>query len=105
MSALRRADQFIQLNLHGLIIAILGILNEEDHQKRDDGRGRVDRKLPRVAVAKDRPRNAPERDEEQSQDECVRLPGEEGNPSRKGREGLFGVLGGEEGNRSMAAHG
>jgi hypothetical protein len=50
VSSLRHAQQFIQLHLHGLAIAILGVLNQEHHQEGDDRGRRVDDELPAVAA-------------------------------------------------------
>jgi hypothetical protein len=47
----RRQDQFIDLQLHGRRIPVLGRLNQEDHQERDNGRAGVDNELPGVAEA------------------------------------------------------
>jgi hypothetical protein len=43
-----RADQLIELGLYRGAVAILGILDQEDHQERDDGRARIDDELPGV---------------------------------------------------------
>ena len=40
------ADQFIELEVHGQGIAILGVLDEEDHEEGDDGGAGVDDELP-----------------------------------------------------------
>src|SRR5262245_19724859 len=36
-SALDRSNKFIELELHGSGIAVLGVLDEKDHQEGDDG--------------------------------------------------------------------
>ena len=41
-------DQLIELELQGFGITVLGILDEENHQKGNDGRPRVDNQLPGV---------------------------------------------------------
>ena len=43
---LRRADQLIQLGLHCSAVSILRVLNEENHEERDDRRSRIDDELP-----------------------------------------------------------
>src|SRR3954452_7854889 len=52
---LRRAhsDEFVQLDLDCGAIAVLGILYEEDHQKRNDRCPGVDDQLPRIRKAED----------------------------------------------------
>lgn len=51
MRSFRYADQLIELDLHGLAVAILCILNQEHHQESHDRGARVDHQLPRVASA------------------------------------------------------
>jgi hypothetical protein len=58
-------DEFIDLDLQGLGIAVLRILDDEDHQKGDDRRGRVDGKLPHIRKAKKRPTQRPGNDEQE----------------------------------------
>ena len=41
-------DQFIKLRLDGRPIPALRVLNDEDHQKRNDGCARIDNELPRI---------------------------------------------------------
>ena len=49
MGSLGRADQLVELDLNRLPVAVLRVLDDEDHEERDDrGRG-VDDELPRVA--------------------------------------------------------
>jgi len=60
MRAAHRANQFIEFELNGVTIAILGILNQKYHQERDDRRACVDDQLPRVAELKYRPCDAPD---------------------------------------------
>jgi hypothetical protein len=55
-------DQFIKLRLNGRSITVLGVLNDEDHQKRNDGSARVDNELPRVGEVKQRTAECPCRD-------------------------------------------
>ena len=45
-------DQFIELDLDRSTVSILRILDQEDHQERDDSRPRVDDQLPSVRVVK-----------------------------------------------------
>jgi len=63
MGALGGPDQLVQLQLDGLCVAVLGILDEEDHQKRDDGRPRIDDQLPGVREMENRPGDSPDDDD------------------------------------------
>ena len=47
--SLRRTDELIELDLNGLGVAVLCVLNQEDHQERHDRGSGVDDQLPRVA--------------------------------------------------------
>jgi hypothetical protein len=42
------SEQLVELQLRRFRISILGVLNQEDDQERDDGRDRIDYELPRV---------------------------------------------------------
>ena len=48
------ADQFIDLGLNGRAVAILRILDQEDHEEGYDGRTGVDDQLPGVGIVKNR---------------------------------------------------
>ena len=47
-----RREQFIQFQMNGHAILVLALLNEKDHQERDDGRARVDDQLPAIGEMK-----------------------------------------------------
>ena len=79
-----RAQEFIQFQLHSFAVAVLRVLDEEDHEKSDDGRRGVDNELPGVAVVKNRPRNDPPENTNCRQHESNGPPG----PSR-GQTGKF----------------
>lgn len=49
-----RADQLVQLDLQRLCVAVLCILDEENHQESYDRRARVDDQLPRITEAEER---------------------------------------------------
>ena len=49
-SSFNRVNQLIQLQMEGLGIAVLGVLNEEHHQERNDRGAGVDNQLPRIRV-------------------------------------------------------
>lgn len=44
------SDQFIEFEVQGLGIAVLGILNKKYHKKSHDRRARIDHQLPAIAV-------------------------------------------------------
>src|SRR5262249_15090135 len=50
---LHAAQQFIELKVKRPCIAVLRVLNQEHHQKRDDRRARIDDELPSVRIAED----------------------------------------------------
>jgi hypothetical protein len=52
VGARRRAQQLVQLHLNGFGIAVLGSLNEEDHQEGDDRGASIDHELPGIAEPK-----------------------------------------------------
>ena len=54
------ANEFVQLHLDRGRVTVLGILNQEHHQKRHDGRSRVDDKLPCVRETEERTGNRPD---------------------------------------------
>ena len=75
---LQGAQQLVQLDLHGHAVAVLGVLDQENHQKRDDGRPRVDHELPGVAELEDGAGDGPEQDDQHGQaerDGMTRRPG------------------------------
>ena len=57
-------DQLIKFRLNGRSVPVLRVLNDEDHQKRNDGRARVDNELPRVGEVKQRTTERPCRDDQ-----------------------------------------
>ena len=50
-----RANEFVELNMHRLSIAILAVLNKKNHQEGDDRRPRIYDELPGIAEAEQRP--------------------------------------------------
>ena len=50
-----RYSDVVELDLDGRIVSVLGILDQEHHQKRNDGRPCVDDQLPGVGIAKTGP--------------------------------------------------
>src|SRR5206468_3356912 len=57
-----RSDEFVQLQMHCLSVAVLRVLNQKDHQKRDDCRGGVDDQLPGIGEMKHRTGQEPDKD-------------------------------------------
>ncbi len=49
-STVKCADEFIKLQVHGFGVAVLGVLDQEHHQKCDDRRAGINDQLPRVGV-------------------------------------------------------
>ena len=54
----------------GQCIPVLGVLDEEDHQKGDDGRAGIDHELPSVAEVEKRAGNDPDDDNGDRQEKC-----------------------------------
>src|ERR1051325_5517997 len=50
--AFDRADQLVQLEMLGFRVTVLGVLNQEHHQKCNDSRAGIDNKLPSVRKLK-----------------------------------------------------
>ena len=70
---LHREDQFGQFQLNRHCIPILGVLNQEYHQKGDDRSAGIDNQLPCVAVAEQRSCRGPDDDHGDSKQECYRM--------------------------------
>jgi len=64
-SAFQRADQLVQFEMHCFGVAVLCVLNQKHHQKRNDCRGGVDDQLPGVREMKRRPGNDPDQDNQE----------------------------------------
>src|SRR6185369_1101453 len=63
------ADQLVELGLDRRSVAVLRVLDEEDHQERDDGRAGVDDQLPGVRIVEQRPGHEPDDDDQEGEDE------------------------------------
>jgi len=63
LGAFHRNDELGQLGLQRHGVAVLGILDEKNHQECDDRRSSVDHELPSVAVAKGWTGDGPNKDE------------------------------------------
>jgi len=55
VGAFDRNQQLVQLQVKRLAILVLALLNQENHQERDDGRASVDDQLPGLGEAEHRP--------------------------------------------------
>ena len=73
MRAAHRANQFVEFELDGMAIAVLGILNQKYHQECDDRRAGVDDQLPGIAELEYRACDAPDDDDQSGDDECRRM--------------------------------
>ncbi len=62
---LQRANDFVELQMHRFSVAVLGVLNQEHHQKRNDGSSSVDDQLPGVGKMKCWTSEKPDQDHEQ----------------------------------------
>jgi len=82
------ADDLIEFQMDRLGIAILSVLDEENHQERDDGCAGVDNKLPRVREMKGGARDRPYHDDEEGDDKS---PSAAENLGRSTREEAKGV--------------
>ena len=67
------ANDFIELEMDRHGIAVLRVLDEEDHQKRDDGGAGVDHQLPGFGEFEERPRYRPDQDDPQHDHEGLPL--------------------------------
>ena len=74
-SAFGGTNQLVEFELDGFAIAVLCILNEKDHQERDDGGAGVNDKLPRVRIVKEFARKCPGDDDDNSANKDDRRPG------------------------------
>src|SRR5262245_3896864 len=52
-------EKLIELGVNRLAVAVLGVLDEEDHEECDDGGGSVDYELPGIGEVKDRSADTP----------------------------------------------
>jgi hypothetical protein len=68
------SNEFIKLCLNSCGITILGVLNNEHHQKRDDRRSCIDNQLPAVGVMEYGTRDCPHNDNECCQQKRNRSP-------------------------------
>ena len=68
-SGLVDPDQLVELEVDGGGITVLGILDNKDHQERDDRCARINDELPGVGPTKERSRRGPQNDRQERQRE------------------------------------
>ena len=64
LDTLQTANELIELCLNRRAVAVLSVLNNEDHKERDDRRPSVDDKLPSVGIMEYRTCDSPHDDNE-----------------------------------------
>ena len=67
-----RSNEFVQLELHCFGVAVLCVLNQEHHQKGDDGGRGVDNQLPRVGKMKHGAGKEPDQNDKHRCAKCPR---------------------------------
>lgn len=81
--AVDRTDQLVELELDRGAVSVLRVLDEEDHEERNDRRRRVDDELPGRAEMEDRSGDKPADDERSRSDEGDGVTGRAGGPLRE----------------------
>ena len=87
--ALGHADQLVELDLQSLRVAVLCVLDEEDHQEGDNRCTGIDDQLPRIGEVEQRPGHSPYQNNEDCDHEC---PGRTSGSGDDGGEPAKGVL-------------
>jgi hypothetical protein len=83
-----RSDQLIELEVNRVGVAVLGALDQEHHQERDDRRPRVDDELPSVGESEDRAGECPDCDHGQRDQERTRRANHERDPMSEAPEAV-----------------
>jgi hypothetical protein len=73
-------NKLVQLDLNGFRITVLRVLNQEDHQKRNDRCPGIDHQLPRITEAEERSGNRPQNKRSHSDRECGGTSGSTSRP-------------------------
>jgi len=73
VGAAHGANQFVEFELDGVTVAVLGILNQKYHQECDDRRAGVDNQLPGVAKLEYRACDTPDNDDGGGNNESSRV--------------------------------
>ena len=63
-------DDLVELQVDGAGVAVLRVLDQEDHEEGDDGGAGVDDELPSVRIVEVRARDKPQGDYQQRGEEC-----------------------------------
>lgn len=71
----RSANEFVELNVDDVVIPVLGVLNQKNHQECDDGGRGVHDKLPGIVVVKPGPRCSPHGNQHHGDQKGARLTG------------------------------
>ena len=71
----QRPQQLVELDLHRDAVAVLGVLDEEDHQESHDRGARVDHELPGIAEVKQWAGGGPGEDDENGEAEGAGVAG------------------------------
>lgn len=64
------SNEFVELRLNGRAIAILSVLDQKDHQERDDRRSRIDDQLPCVREAEEGSASSPHDNNHATNQKC-----------------------------------
>lgn len=67
-----RLNKLIELEVNRARVAVLRILDEEDHEEGEDGRTGVHEELPFLGIMEERARERPKKDERDGRHECPR---------------------------------
>jgi hypothetical protein len=67
---LHSTDQFIELEMNRLGIAVLGVLDQKDHEKGHNGRARINHQLPGIREAEEGAGHGPDEDDAESEEKC-----------------------------------
>lgn len=94
VSSVHGADEFIELYLYRCCIFILAVLNEKDHEERDDRRACVDYELPGITEVKDWPECKPHEDNANGKEKCEGMSSRARRPAGRATEDIrvFHVL-------------
>src|SRR6266436_7508812 len=85
---LQRANDFVELQMHRFSVAVLGVLNQEHHQKRNDGGSSVDDQLPGIGKMKCWTGEKPDQDHEHGSSKGPRASEHAGGAAGKDAKGV-----------------
>jgi hypothetical protein len=80
------SDQLVEFQLNGFPVAVLGVLNQENHQESYDSRPRVNDKLPGIGKMKHSPGRGPDDDDGDCDNERPRRSNRQCDTPRKSAE-------------------